>query len=268
MRYPRLIPLLTTAILCIIGIMLGNWQTRRAMEKEHLAYLQAQETAKPVLNLNNAAEFAGASPFRRVQLFGRFVREWPVYLDNRPLYGAAGFYVLMPFKLKDSEKTILVERGWAHRNPAERSRVTILLTPEGSVQIEGIVRERISRSMELGKPEALKPRAIVQNLEIAEMQKATGLRYADFVLEQSSEVQDGLVRDWPKASAGADRHRAYAFQWYALAGMAALFFIFSGLRSKKTPSEKQAEINLETLLSLPNDESKPELNSAPAKPQH
>jgi cytochrome oxidase assembly protein ShyY1 len=42
---------------------------------------------------------------------------------------------------------------------------------------------------------------------------------------------EGLVRDWPVPSAGVDKHHGYAFQWYALAAMAVLFFVITGFRS-------------------------------------
>jgi cytochrome oxidase assembly protein ShyY1 len=44
---------------------------------------------------------------------------------------------------------------------------------------------------------------------------------------------DGLVRDWPAPSLGIERHRGYAVQWYALALMAVIFFVVTGLRRGK-----------------------------------
>ena len=46
-----------------------------------------------------------------------------------------------------------------------------------------------------------------------------------------------LVRNWPAPDTGIDKHRGYAVQWYALAAMAALFFVITGFRSGR----KQAE---------------------------
>jgi surfeit locus 1 family protein len=31
------------------------------------------------------------------------------------------------------------------------------------------------------------------------------------------------VRDWPAPALGVERHKGYAFQWYALAAMAVIF---------------------------------------------
>ena len=63
--------------------------------------------------------------------------------------------------------------------------------------------------------------------------RSTRLPLQHFVLEQTSAdgSETALVRDWPAPDLGIDKHRGYAFQWYALAAMAFLFFLFTGLRS-------------------------------------
>lgn len=229
----RILPFVVTALLCALGISLGNWQTRRAEEKEVLAQLMQEQMRKPALSVTNEVVIADLPAFQRLKLRGQFVRSWPLYLDNRPLNGVAGFYVLMPFKLQDSDVTILVARGWRQRNPVERTKMPELVTNEGMVELEGVIRDHLDRTMQLGQSDALKPGAIVQSLSLDELRKQSSLKMVDKVLEQTSEANDGLVRDWPKPSAGADKHRAYAFQWYGLALMAAIFFVVTGIRRGK-----------------------------------
>lgn len=229
----RILPLLATAMVCAIGISLGNWQTRRAEEKDAIATLiQAQLQQAPKV-LVQAADFDQLKAFQKVKLRGQFVRDWPLYLDNRPLYGVAGFYVLMPFKIEGSDRYVLVARGWLQRNPVERTKIPPLLTDNGLIEIEGVVRDQLDRTMQLGKSETLKPGSIVQQLPLDELSKLTGFFIFDKVFEQTSNASDSLVRDWPKPSAGADKHRAYAFQWYGLALMAAIFFVVTGIRRGK-----------------------------------
>ena len=232
-RLIRILPLLATAILCAIGISLGNWQTRRAEEKEAIAALMQEQLLRVPVVLSTAQEFSQLQAFQKVKLKGQFVRDWPLYLDNRPLGGVAGFYVLMPFKIQGSEHAILVARGWLQRNPVERTRIPTLLTDQGIVEIEGVVRDQLDRTMQLGKQEILKSGSIVQSVPFDELRKQTGLAIVDKVLEQTSNTGDGLIRDWPKPSAGSDKHRAYAFQWYGLALMAAIFFVVTGIRRGK-----------------------------------
>jgi cytochrome oxidase assembly protein ShyY1 len=73
-------------------------------------------------------------------------------------------------------------------------------------------------------------RIIVQNANAAGIAQAAGIKIIPLMLEQTSDTQDGLVRDWPLPSAGVERHRGYAFQWYGLAATALIFFVVTGFR--------------------------------------
>lgn len=230
----RLIPLLSTLIVCALGLVLGEWQTRRAAEKEAIAHTMQQRGQMPALTSADLQRAPDEIAFRRMKMSGQFVREWPLYLDNRPIHGVAGFYVMMPFKPQGSEQHVMVARGWQPRNPSVRTRMPELKTPEGIVTLDGVIRVGMSRVMQLGTKEPLKPGAILQNLDVADASKETGLEMADFILDQTSDAVDGLLRDWPLPSAGADKHKAYAFQWYALSLMAFIFFVVTGFRRGKS----------------------------------
>jgi cytochrome oxidase assembly protein ShyY1 len=84
--------------------------------------------------------------------------------------------------------------------------------------------------MQLGSEPALQSGVIRQNFEVAELSKASGLKLENFIIEQTSDAKDGLIRDWPQPSLGIEKHRGYAFQWYGLAVTALLFFIATGIK--------------------------------------
>jgi cytochrome oxidase assembly protein ShyY1 len=84
--------------------------------------------------------------------------------------------------------------------------------------------------MQLGTPEPVKPGAIVQNIDPAQFAQASGLKLQPFFIEQGGPGAGGLVRNWPAPSLGVEKHQGYAFQWYALAVMALLFFVITGFR--------------------------------------
>ena len=103
--------------------------------------------------------------------------------------------------------------------------------PQGRQRIEGSVRSHATRVMQLGEASAVKPGAILQNVDPGGFAAASGLHVHAFIIEQLNDTHDGLVRDWPAPSAGVDKHRGYAFQWYALAAVAFLFYLITGIRS-------------------------------------
>lgn len=231
------VPFLAAAIAVTIGIALGNWQIRRAHEKEAIeASLQAREQL-PAIELGAAAAVEPhVLEFRRVRVKGSFIGGWPLYLDNRPYERRAGFYLLMPFQIAGSDKVVLVARGWLPRDPRERTRLPITPVPAGEVEIEGSVRLHPPRVYQFGDVAPLRPGAIVQNVTTEEFAAASGLKLHPFLIEQggkdgkSMAYEDGLVRDWPRPSLGAEKHRAYAFQWYGLAAAALIFFLVTGFR--------------------------------------
>jgi cytochrome oxidase assembly protein ShyY1 len=226
----RFIPFLAAVMVALIALSLGNWQSRRAEEKQRLASELATQAALPPLDMQLVKEGKAPAYFRSLQMTGSFIAQWPIYLDNRPYQGKAGFYLLMPFKLKDSEQTLLVMRGWLPRDAQNRLQLPITPTPQGVLQLEGKVRESVGQVMQLGSEPALQSGVIRQNLKVTELSKASGLKIENFIIEQTSETADGLIRDWPEASLGIEKHRGYAFQWYGLAVTALLFFIATGIK--------------------------------------
>ena len=235
----RWIPFVVMLLLVALGVSLAQWQQRRGDEKvARAARLEAGNLAAP-LALTAAPLLpadAQAIEYRRITVTGRFVPAWTVYLDNRPYKGQAGFHVLTPFQIDGSAMHVLVAQGWLPRNNAERTRIPDYATPTGTVTITGIARLNAGHVMELGTAPALAPHAIVQNADIGQVARASGLALQPFLLEQTADPAAAPaastlpVRDWPAPDLGADKHRGYAFQWYALALMAFLFFVFTGFR--------------------------------------
>jgi surfeit locus 1 family protein len=231
----RTIPFIATLVLVAVGILLGNWQVRRAAEKTALQARLTQRSTQPPLVLDGKPVDPAAAEYRRVIVTGEFVPDWPLFLDNRPFEGRTGFVLLMPFKIADADDVVLVARGWVPRDPAVHDRVPQVATPSGRTTIEGLAVLHPARVMELGKAPPPRPGAIVQNLDAAGFAQASGLRTLPVLVEQTSPdagaPAGGLTRKWPAPAVDVDRNKGYAFQWYALAAMAFLFFVITGFRS-------------------------------------
>jgi cytochrome oxidase assembly protein ShyY1 len=236
----RTVPFLATAVLVLLGIVLGNWQTRRAAEKTELQARLEQGMAAAPLVLDGGTHDAARLEFQRVIVTGEFVPNWPLFLDNRPQEGRSGFILLMPFKIAGSDKAVLVARGWLPRNTAEHDRLPPFGTPPGRITIEGRAVRQLARVMQLGTPAPLTSNAIVQNTGPGEVARASGLDLLPLVIEQTgpSLPGEGLQRSWPAPSLDIDRHKGYAVQWYALAAMAFLFFVMTGFRRGRSKHEQ------------------------------
>ena len=227
----KLIPFIATVLLVALGIALGQWQTRRADDKLALQARVAAANAQAPLLLDGTPVDLARAEWRRVRVSGTFVAGWPLYLDNRPQDGRAGLYVLMPFRIDGSGSHVLVLRGWLPVDAANRARIAPYATPTGRVTLEGVARRDAGHVMQLGGAARIAPGAIVLNADVAQVAAASGLQLQPFVLQQTSGGTDTLVRDWPAPALGIEKHRGYAFQWYALALMAFLFFVITGFLS-------------------------------------
>jgi cytochrome oxidase assembly protein ShyY1 len=226
----RWVPFLAAALVVAVGVSLGNWQVRRAEQKLALQEQMLMRAEFAPVNSNALALAQTPEEFRRVVAKGEFIASWAVYLDNRPYQGKAGFYLLMPFKLAGSEQSVLVMRGWFPRDVSDRERIPEIAVPKGVIQIEGRVRASTGKVMQLGEAAALEPGAIAQNIDVAEFARASKLPLHTFIIEQTNDAADGLVRDWPIPSVGIDKHKGYAFQWYSLALVGAVFFLLTGFK--------------------------------------
>jgi len=232
----RPLALCATLVLLVLGVTLGQWQTRRAVAKQTLEHNMLSRSAQAPLKAGEIVMGQSPEEFRRIALEGEFLSSWPLYLENRPYQGRPGFYLLMPLRLKGSDQLVWVARGWFARDVTDRTRIPTLSVPSAPVRIEGLVRTHASRVMQLGERSATQPGAILQNFELSELPTLSGLSVHAFIIEQNNDTHDGLVREWPVASAGVEKHRGYAFQWYALALAALLFYLVTGFRSGRKSS--------------------------------
>jgi surfeit locus 1 family protein len=202
---PRWWGIAAAALACAAGIALGNWQARRADEKRALA-----------------------ARLERVAVAGEFVPQFTVYLDNKVRRGKPGYEIVTPLRLRGSSTHVLVNRGWIEAGKT-RDVLPEVPTPRGELRIEGIALEHLPRSLQFME-RGLRVR---QNLSVPAYADETGLRLQLRVIEQHSSVPDGLARDWPPHEAGAEKNEAYAFQWYALAALAAVLGLVFSFRRRE-----------------------------------
>lgn len=216
--------LLATLLMATLTARLGLWQLDRATQKQALAQQQQVRAQRPPLTMADLAA-AGADPAsawqRRVQVEGRWAPAHTIYLDNRPMQGRVGFYVLTPLLLDDGH-AVFVQRGWLPRHAAERTRIAPYRTAEARVQVLGHIAPEPSRLAELG---TAAPGAIRQNLDLAALARQTRLELWPFVIVQeaapgaAAAEDDGLLRVWPQAAADMHKNYGYALQWFALCAL-------------------------------------------------
>ena len=65
------------------------------------------------------------------------------------------------------------------------------------------------------------------------MEEALGVDLLPFVVELDRSESHGFAREWrPHRGIGPERHRGYAFQWFALAATLLAIYTFVNLRRR------------------------------------
>ena len=207
---------------------LGAWQLSRAEEKTALRSALEQRAAQPEIpaaGLARTPAEAQAQLHRHVRLRGRWLDAHTVYLDNRQMNGAPGFYVVTPLALAEGD-AVLVQRGWVPRNVADRSVLPPISTAAGPVEIRGRIAPSPSRLYEFSREET---GAIRQNLDIAGYSRETGISLRPVSVQQldvEGQANDGLLRQWPRPALDVFKHHGYAFQWFALSALIAGLYVW------------------------------------------
>ena len=236
LRSPRFW-LLTFAALVVAAttFSLGQWQLRRADQKETLqAAIDAQKVLPALDNRALAATKNIAEQIHRtVTVQGVWQPERTVYLDNRPMSGKTGFWVLTPLKLQDTAQVILVQRGWVPRNFNDRALLPDVQTLAGVVTVTGRIAPPPSKLYEFKGVDTGRLR---QNIDLKAYRLETGLPLLDVSLLQTGSPGEGLLREWAAPNLGVDKHYGYAFQWF---GLFALVVGLYGWYQVVVPSRKK-----------------------------
>jgi surfeit locus 1 family protein len=218
-----------TIAFCALTVSLGLWQRQRAAEKEALQARLDRLAADPPVVLPARRVAADDYALRRVTARGVYADRFTILLDNRVYGGRAGFHVVSPLRLGGGDVHVLVNRGWV---PAGRTRADLprVATPEGERTVEGIATVPPVRVYELAADTVAGP--VWQNLLLDRYRDWSKLELQPVVIRQTDDAGDGLVREWDRPDAGADRHRGYALQWFALAVLAAVLYVVLNFRRR------------------------------------
>ena len=125
---------------------------------------------------------------------------------------------------------VLVNRGWA---PADRDRSKLpeAVPPPGQVSVSGIATTATQKTLELSQD--LVAGRVWENLDINRYRNATGLTLQPVMILQKDDVQDGLVRQWPRPDSGSAKNLGYAVQWFAMAlAVLIIYLVLSGKRER------------------------------------
>ena len=220
-------------------LSLGQWQNNKAERKAQLQQDYLQRAGEEPLHLDTRI-LMPADRYRQVTARGQYVSQYQILLDNQVHQGRVGYQLVTPLKIEGSDRHVLVYRGWL---PAGKDRniIPLIETPTGLVEVTGIADRPSGQYLELESQNTANGwQPVWQNLDIRRYQASVPFAVQEMAIRLAPDSNaGGYVRDWPVPDAKVDMHRGYAFQWYALAVMLTLYYLFTQFRK---PSESPQHV--------------------------
>jgi surfeit locus 1 family protein len=214
----------TAAVVGIAGTFaLGSWQLGRAHQKEALSTaITSRGNLPPLPPQALLAPDVATQLHRPVRLRGTWVADRTVFLENRQMGGRVGFYVATPLRLAGTDRAVLVQRGWAPRNFAQRDALPAVETPAGDIELGGRIAPPPAKLYQFGSAGS---GPIRQNLDLAPFAAETGLRLLPITVMETGPASQGLLREWPETGGrGPETNYGYAAQWWALSALIAILY--------------------------------------------
>jgi len=228
---------LFTLLLFPALVRLGFWQLEREQEKLMLQSLYDSRQSAEVVSLSSLDETSDLQ-YLPVKLQGNFDNEHNFLLDNKIFEGQVGFEVLTPFYTSEG-LLVMVNRGWIAQNEY-REILPQLKEVSGEIELQGKVYVPLGEQFMLGVEDQKSnwPR-VIQSLDIENMIATynPGAEYFSYSVRLDA-LQPGVyVRNWPVISTSPEKHRGYAIQWFTMATVLLLLYLYI---STKVETENRA----------------------------
>lgn len=217
---PSLLP--SIAALAGVALMgyLGFWQQERSAEKRALQDVFDSRSQMAPVSIDANTEDV-AMRYRHASADGAWLARGQIFLDNQVKNGAAGYHVITPLKLRNSERYLLVNRGWIKRGAAYPVPPHVEV-PAGQVSVTGLLTVPAGRFLELSQQSIQGD--VWQNLTVERYRQSMHLDILPFVLLATVEWPTlEMVTERPDAR--ADKHVEYMLTWYSLALTVAVLWV-------------------------------------------
>ena len=213
---------LFTVLLFPLLCRLGFWQLSRAEEKRSLLATQQAQQALPPIDYSPQTLPAD---FRLVKAEGEFDTERYWLIEGRQQQGRLGYEVVMPLRV--AEGLLLVNRGWV---PAGRYREDnpLVTSPAGKVQVTGsLVTPSDSPLIEHEFAEVTQWPQRILEIDVDLLSQQYGAELPGKVLRISAQDNAAFAVAWRTINMSPQKHTAYAVQWFSMAGVLAVLWLFA-----------------------------------------
>lgn len=219
-------------------VSLGLWQLSRYHQKLSLEQVYDARRYLAPLSFSDVRSYIDPL-FLPVEISGHYISDKYFLLDNQIHNGQPGYDLLMPFKTASGE-LLLVNRGWLPL--VSREALPDVSTPQGNLVLEGSVYRALGESFLLaedlwrdGWPK------VIQSLDFSKAAAVLGQNLPELTVILS-ELQPGAEQVRPVSiNTKSEKHLAYAVQWFAMALVLIVLYLFRMKQARTVPVKKDQE---------------------------
>ena len=259
--------MIVAVIICLAMVRLGFWQLDRATQKREILSQSITLSELPSINLTNLLnDFATNTEelrFRQVHTTGHYLESDSIFIDNQVLESKVGYSLLTPLQLSNSQRVIMVVRGWLAVGDS-REVLPEFNTLVGPQTLQGRLNLLPAKPPLWNDEYAVSEGPVWQFLEIEQFRSQTGLDVLPMVLELApvSDDEKPVSDDEKAASENVEsattppfrhwqliddkwvhKHQAYAVQWFAMAFVFFVVCIIVLINSLRKQANEQNEQN-------------------------
>ena len=225
---PGFVPTLVMLVFVALLLLLGLWQLSREQQKQQQEVEYVRGSKQTVVKIDSTVSSLENFLYRPVTVRGTYDQERQFLLDNRTYKGVEGYFVLTPLMLTEN-RGILVNRGWIPSG-ATRDDLPDLSIGTASGRVKGHVA-RAPRVFLLGV-DGYQNKAwplVVQSVDYDAMSRHLSVSLLPGIVNLDNSEPNGYVRDWlPFVGISPQKHRAYAVQWFSMALVLIILYVFFG----------------------------------------
>lgn len=200
----------------------------RAHYKRALEELYAERAHDVPVHLDSRIADPAPLLYRAVELTGRFDGAHTFLLDNRVQQGRVGYEVYSPLQVRP-DLWVLVDRGWVAASE-DRRELPRIETPQTMVELRGIIGLPPGKTLILGEQEAPGWPKVIERVDMGRLSQQLGRELQSVVILLDPASPHGFAREWQVTPVGAQRHLAYAFQWFSLAAVLLIVYLVVNTR--------------------------------------
>jgi surfeit locus 1 family protein len=235
---PNLIGTILMLVCIPLFIKFGFWQYNKAEQKQILQDMYDKALVSEPVDLPLEFTDLDSWRYRAVRVVGTYVPEYQILLDNQVEQERAGYHVITPLKIRQSDKHILIDRGWILAHP-DKSVLPVIETPAGEQEIVGHLWLPSTKFYSLEHQQAVVKEAewerVWQNMDMARYQQSVDIEVMPLAIRLDAKSEaGGYLRVWPRPAERITTHIGYAYQWFGFAVAAVLIWIFTSFKRRES----------------------------------